>query len=118
MAHKENPLLYSTDGSHLNVCATCGRHPCVCPPPAAVEPARTRLRLRLDTKGRRGKSVTLVDGLPPHRTYGSDLLRQLKAHCGTGGTLKEGMLELQGDQRDKAQAYLERLGFPVLRSGS
>ena len=86
------------------------------------------MRLRLDTKGRRGKAVTVVDGLPagtrgagthgadlPH---GADLLRQLKTHCGTGGTLKEGALELQGDQRDKAQAMLERLGFSVRRSGA
>jgi translation initiation factor 1 len=118
MAHKDNPLLYSTDGSHLRACATCGRHPCVCPPAAALVPARTRLRLRLDTKGRRGKSVTVVDGLPPHPEGGADLLRQLKTHCGAGGTLKAGALELQGDQRDRAQAFLERLGFTVRRSGS
>jgi translation initiation factor 1 len=79
--------------------------------------ARTRLRLTLDTKGRRGKAVTVVAGLPPQAAYAAQLLRQLKAQCGTGGTLKEGTLELQGDQRDKVQAALERLGFPVQRAG-
>jgi len=117
MAQQENPLLYSTDGSHLRACADCGRHPCVCPAPPAIVPARTLLRLRLDTKGRRGKAVTVVDGLPSHPARGADLLRQLKTHCGTGGTLKDGALQLQGDQRDKAQAFLERLGFTVRRSG-
>jgi translation initiation factor 1 len=102
MARDPNPLVYSTDGSHL---------------PGDVVPAKTPLRLRLESKGRGGKSVTIVVGLPTHRTYGADLLRQLKTHCGAGGALKDGALEIQGDQRDKVQAYLERLGFPVKRAG-
>jgi translation initiation factor 1 len=102
MARDPNALVYSTDGSHL---------------PGPIDPARTRLRLRLDAKGRGGKSVTVVYDLPPHPAYFEGLLKQLKAQCGAGGTLKDGALEIQGDQRDKVQAYLERLGFTVRRAG-
>ena len=102
MARESDTLVYSTDGSHL---------------PGDVVPSRTRLRLRLDAKGRRGKAVTVVFDLPPHHTYFENLLKQLKAHCGAGGTLREGALEIQGDQRDKVQAFLERLGFQVRRAG-
>ena len=117
MARESDPLVFSTDRSHQGACPTCGRRPCVCPPPEEVDPARTVLRLRLDKKGRRGKAMTLVDNLPRHPTYGTELTRRLKTHCGTGGTLKDGVVEIQGDQRDKVQAYLERLGFKVRRAG-
>lgn len=102
MADDSRPLVYSTDGTHL---------------PADIVPAKTRLRLRLDAKGRGGKAVTVVFDLPPHPTYFLGLLRELKTHCGAGGTFKDDALEIQGDQRDKIQAFLERKGFPVRRSG-
>ena len=102
MSRAEHPLVYSTDGSHR---------------PAEIVPSRTRLRLSLESKGRRGKSVTVVSGLPANSAYGAALLRQLKAHCGAGGALRDGALEIQGDQRDRVQAYLERLGFQVKRAG-
>jgi translation initiation factor 1 len=106
MARDADPIVYSTDGSHVR----------------EVVPARTRLRLGLDAKGRRGKAVTVLSGLPPHPTYWAGLLKQLKSHCGAGGAFKDGArqevtVEVQGDQRDKVQAYLERLGFTVQRTG-
>ena len=117
MARDSAPTVYSTDGSHLRRCPVCGRDPCICPAPEAIDPARTRLRMRLETKGRGGKAVTVLFDLPPNAAYFGNLLKQLKAHCGTGGALKGTSMELQGDQRTKAQAYLERLGFRVTRSG-
>ncbi|MFI5401003.1 MAG: translation initiation factor [SAR324 cluster bacterium] len=102
MSRAEHPLVYSSSGSHG---------------PAEIVPSRTRLRLSLESKGRRGKSVTIVSGLPAHPAYCQALLSQLKAHCGAGGALKDGALEIQGDQRNKVQAYLERLGFQVSRAG-
>jgi translation initiation factor 1 len=101
MARDTHSLVYSTDGSHQ----------------PEIVPSKTTLRMRVDAKGRGGKTVTVVFDLPSHPTYFSELLRQLKTHCGAGGALKEGSLEIQGDQRDKVQAYLERLGFTVRRSG-
>lgn len=117
MPSSDDPLVFSTDGSHLQICETCGRAPCVCPPEADVVPAETLLRLRLDRKGRGGKAVTVVFDLPPNPPYLAGLLKKLKAHCGTGGALKEGRMEIQGDQRDGVQAYLEQLGFKVRRAG-
>ena len=117
MSRAADALVYSTDGSHTRACPTCGRHPCACAPAGAIDPARTPLRLRLERKGRAGKAVTVVFDLPPQPRYVAELLRQLKTHCGTGGALKAGSLELQGDQRDRVQAYLARLGFPVRRAG-
>ena len=117
MSRESNPLTYSTDGSHRSLCSRCGRTPCACPPPAEIAPERTRLLLRLDKKGRGGKAVTVLSELPPHPGYWTRLLRDLKAHCGAGGASKDATLEIQGDQRDKVQAYLERLGFTVRRGG-
>jgi len=117
MARDSDSIVYSTDGSHKLACPACQRHPCICPPVAEIVPAQTQLRLRLDKKGRRGKAVTVVYDLPPHPDYFVGLLKTLKAHCGSGGALKEGCMEIQGDQRDKAQAFLEKMGFTVRRSG-
>ena len=117
MTHDSDPLVFSTDRSHRQVCPTCDRHPCVCPAAADVVPAETLLRMRLDKKGRGGKAVTVVFDLPGHPDYFVGLIRKLKAHCGVGGALKEGGMEIQGDQRDNVQTYLERLGFTVRRSG-
>ena len=64
-----------------------------------------------------GKTVTVVFDLPPHPGYFIHLVKKLKAHCGTGGVLKQGRMEIQWDQRDKVQAYLEQMGFKVRRAG-
>ena len=117
MPPSDDPLVFSTDGSHLHRCPTCDQFPCVCPPAGDVVPAGTRLQMRLDKKGRGGKAVTVVFDLPPNPDYFIRLTKKLKAHCGTGGALKEGQMEFQGDQRDKVQAYLEKMGFTVRRAG-
>ena len=117
MVRDSDSLVFSTDGSHRLQCPSCGRHPCACPPAAEVVPAEFRLELRLDRKGRAGKAVTVVSGLPSHPDYLAGLIKKLKTHCGTGGALKEGRMEIQGDQRNKVQAYLEKMGFPLRRSG-
>ena len=120
MAKDSNPLVFSTDGSHQKLCPSCGAAPCVCGDVQPVVPQQTTLRLRLEKKGRKGKSVTVVFDLPPEPPGSStlsELARGLKRHCGTGGGLKEGNIEIQGDQRDKVQQYLERAGYTVRRSG-
>ena len=117
MPPNDDSLVFSTDGSHRKVCPVCGLHPCLCPPVVDVVPAETLLGMRLDRKGRGGKAVTVVFDLPSHPEYFTALIKRLKAHCGTGGALKEGRMEIQGDQRGKVQAYLEQMGFTVRRSG-
>ena len=117
MARDSDNLVYSTDGSHRKRCPVCGADPCACPAPEPVVPERTVLRLRLDRKGRGGKAVTVVYDLPGDSGYCSRLLKLLKTHCGSGGALKDGAMEIQGDQRERVQAFLEGLGFTVRRSG-
>ena len=88
--------------------------------PAAVPevvPSATLLRLNLEKKGRKGKGVTLISGLPLNPEYSAALLKKLKAHCGSGGARKGEILELQGDQRKRAQEFLAGLGFKVRVGG-
>jgi len=80
-------------------------------------PGNRNVIVRLDRKGRGGKSVTVVEGL---RMPGKDretLLRQLKTALGTGGTLKDSALEIQGDRCDAIITALTKLGFSPKRSG-
>jgi translation initiation factor 1 len=71
------------------------------------------VRLSLETKGRKGKSVTLVSGLQHNPDTVKDIARMLKEHCGVGGTVKERTIELQGDQRVRAKAFLEKMNYVV-----
>jgi len=52
-------------------------------------------------------------GFPPNDAYFNDLTKKLKNHCGTGGTLKDDKIELQGDHKEKVRTFLEKLGFKV-----
>jgi len=71
------------------------------------------VRLSLDRKGRKGKTVTLVEGLRHNPDTMKEIAHVLKERCGTGGTVKEGNIELQGDQRDRAKAELEKMNYIV-----
>ena len=70
-----------------------------------------------ETKGRRGKGVTTVSDLPLDESGLLDLAAKLKQRLGTGGTIKDGRIEIQGDQRDRIVAELEGLGYRVKRAG-
>jgi translation initiation factor 1 len=69
------------------------------------------------SKGRKGKTVTSVTGVPLPDDALRDLSKDLKRLCGTGGTLKDGVIEIQGDHRDTLVDELERRGFRVRRTG-
>ncbi len=119
MAKKRGGLVYSTDQGRL--CPGCHRPvaDCVCqdrsrPRSGATDGAVTILR---ETKGRKGAGVTLIRDLPLSDKDLSALAKKLKSACGVGGAVKAGVIELQGDQRDKAQALLEGLDYRVKRSG-
>ena len=71
------------------------------------------VRILVDRKGRKGKTVTLVAGLRHNPDTMEKIARILKERCATGGTVKEGKIELQGDQRARAKAELERLNYIV-----
>jgi len=70
-----------------------------------------RLRVRLDTRQRAGKAVTLVEGFAGKKEDLEDLGKKLKTHCGTGGSVKDGGIIIQGDQRDKITQWLLNNGY-------
>lgn len=75
------------------------------------EPGEQRLRVRLETKHRAGKAVTLVDGFVGKEEDREELGKKLKNFCGTGGSVKDGEIIVQGDQRDKVMQFLLKNGF-------
>lgn len=76
-----------------------------------LAPKQQQLRIRLDTKQRAGKAVTLVEGFAGQEADLEDLGKKLKTHCGTGGTVKDGQIIIQGDQREKLLAWLLKNGY-------
>lgn len=105
-------LVYTTQR-----CATCGEvlTSCRCARPAAAAAARAKVvaKLRIEKSGRSGKTVTVVDGLPPQASYAEELASKLKKACGTGGTSRQGAVELQGDVRERLRELLPTLGIAV-----
>lgn len=98
------------------VCATCGWPAGECRCSTAAEervPPKPVAKLRLETKGRGGKSVTVVDGLPRNAAFVAELAQALKKSLGTGGTALETAIELQGDRRERVRELLSARGFTV-----
>lgn len=81
--------------------------------------ARTadKVRVGRQTQGRAGKGVTVISGLPLAPAALETLASALKRHCGSGGTVKDGLIEIQGDHRDRLVAELIRRGFAARRAG-
>jgi translation initiation factor 1 len=97
-------------------CDRCGalEEECQCPPapPPRLEPSQQTARITIE-KRQKGKLVTVISGLPEIGNDLGELLTQLKTACGSGGTLKEGKLEIQGDQAARVKQKLLSLGFNV-----
>jgi translation initiation factor 1 len=110
-------LVYSTEGG--TTCPRC-RHPlatCTCPGSTATKSGDGIVRVSRQTKGRGGKCVTLVHGLPLDDSALAALAKRLRTACGAGGTVKAGVVEMQGDHADRLAAELEAAGFKVKRAG-
>lgn len=75
------------------------------------------VRLKRESKGRGGKGVTLITGLPLAESELKQLAKELKQLCGTGGTVKDGVIEIQGEQREKLKPALEKKGYTVKIAG-
>lgn len=112
------------DGTLLErpvLCERCGADVKVCPcaplsenaAEAEVAPDQQRLKVRVE-KRKRGKVVTVVAGFTGTLSQRQDVLKQLKNHCGAGGTIDEGALELQGDHSQRVRKPLEDLGFKTI----
>ena len=99
------------------VCPGCGwpAADCRCSKTAQTEsiPARIVAKLRVEKKGRGGKTVSVVDGLPQNSAFLKDLCQDLKRACGTGGAVSGGTIELQGDLRERIRGLLLEKGFVV-----
>ena len=116
----ESRLVYSTESGRI--CPGCGQPvaACICrqQQQAAARPATDGIvRVSLDTKGRKGKGVTVVKGVALDDTALVLLGKQLKSACGSGGTTKDGVIEIQGDHRETVIALLHKQGMAVKRAG-
>lgn len=111
-------LVYSTDAGRM--CPDC-RQPasaCVCRQLARALPRSDGVaRVSRSTKGRGGKTVTLVAGLNLDEAALARLGKQLKAACGSGGTVKDGVIEVQGDHCEQVMQALQKQGFSAKRAG-
>ena len=109
-------LVYSTEST--GKCPVCGwpQRNCQCSKerasPSAI-PTRIVAKVRTEKKGRGGKTVTVVYGLPDNGEFLRELSQDLKRACGTGGTVVEGGVELQGDLRDRVRDVLVKRGYVV-----
>jgi translation initiation factor 1 len=106
-------FIYSTDGSHKNICKKCEETPCRCVRIAGIDPKNVTVKMRIEKNGRGGKTVTVLFGLPNNSTYFTELTKKLKAQCGSGGTYKDGQIEIQGDHLKSIRIFLEKMGFKV-----
>jgi len=87
------------------------------PAPAIKNPAKQGVRIRRESKGRGGKNVCVIEGLGLPDVGLKALLKRLKAQLGTGGAVKDGCLEIQGDHREKLLALLEKEGHRAKLAG-
>jgi translation initiation factor 1 len=114
---KKRNIVYSTDPTFKKRCERCGSYPCRCPKAKSLPPQQQNIRIFRDRKGRRGKTVTVIRNLQLSPDDLTALGKQLKKKCGSGGTIKDGNIELQGDHREKMVAELEKLGYKVKLAG-
>lgn len=111
-------LVYSTDVGRM--CPQCRRpsEQCRCKQKeASTSSGDGIVRVGRQTKGRKGKGVTVVTGVPLAAAELEKLARDLKKKCGSGGTVRDGVIEIQGDHRDALVQELGRRGYTVKRFG-
>lgn len=113
-------LVYSTE--HGDTCPDCRLPLAECECAGQAERARLAeldgiVRIRRETSGRKGKGVTTLEGIPLPAGELKALAKALKKRCGTGGAVKEGVIEIQGDHRELLKGELEKRGYRVRLAG-
>ncbi|WP_251976277.1 translation initiation factor Sui1 [Salinicola avicenniae] len=113
-------LVYSTE--HGETCPGCRQPVSACDCQAREEAERLAaldgiVRIRRETSGRKGKGVTTVEGVALEEAALKTLAKALKKRCGTGGSVKAGVIEIQGDHRDVLKSELEARGYQVKLAG-
>ena len=119
MSQKKNrgTLVYSTDPDYEPLCPNCLNKisECTCANNPQTSPKKAGpIEVRREKKGRGGKSVTVIRKINGDK---KPVLKELQKLCGVGGTVKNGAIELQGDQRDKVKGYFEQKGYKVKFTG-
>ena len=113
-------LVYSSESGRVTTCPTCGLPLKKCRCSQSAQPVRKSdgiVRVMRDRKQRGGKTVTVIDGVMGSEAELSTLVHQLKKLCGSGGSVKNGTIEVQGDHCDKVMTKLTALGYKVKRAG-
>ncbi|MFA5515521.1 MAG: translation initiation factor Sui1 [Desulfuromonadales bacterium] len=114
---KNSRPVFSSDQGRL--CPGCGKakSACVCKKEKPAPAGDGIVRIRRESKGRGGKTVTVITGLPLQGAALREVAGELKRRCGCGGTVKEGVVEIQGDHADLLLAELKTRGYVVKRAG-
>jgi translation initiation factor 1 len=114
---KHNGIVFSTE--HGRMCPACGKPAaqCICKQPTTFFQGDGIVRVGRETKGRKGKGVTVITGVGLDEAGLKELATALKQKCGAGGTVKDGVIEIQGDHRDRLVEELQKKGWTVKRSG-
>ena len=109
--------VYSTDLGRI--CSSCNQAKDSCCCKAAVMPSTGDgiIRIRRETKGRKGAGVTIIDGLALEASELKKLVKKIKQSCSSGGAIKGGSVEIQGEHREGIKALLEKAGYTVKLSG-
>ena len=107
----DHKIVYSDDPNFKKWCKKCGKFPCRCEKPKEINPQEHVLKLRVEKNGRGGKIVTVIFVPSNYDVYFLEVAKKLKNLCGSGGTYKEGKIEIQGDHLLKIKFYLESLRF-------
>lgn len=117
----ESKLVYSTETGRM--CPKCGRPQSKCACKKKKSKAQFReesdgvIRIRRESKGRKGKTVTTISGFREKDGVLREIASDLKTRCGTGGSFKDGIIIMQGDHRETVKAELTRQGFTVKMAG-
>ncbi|MFL2840418.1 MAG: stress response translation initiation inhibitor YciH [Pseudohongiellaceae bacterium] len=116
--NKNSNRVYSTETGSL--CQTCGKKlkSCKCNEITQLHASTDgKVRVSRESKGRKGSNVSLISGLPVAEKELKILAKELKKICGSGGTVKHGIIEIQGDHREKLIDKLNKLGYPTIKAG-
>ena len=115
--NNQSPTVYSTEQGRI--CPDCAKAiaDCICGKKKQLTASDGIVRIGRETKGRKGKGVTVISGVPLDQSDLQELSKELKKRCGSGGTVKDGVIEIQGDHRDQLFEEMQKRGWLVKRCG-